>query len=55
MDPEVRAMNELDRFDDDDRYCGDCMCCTAEGCRMGPDSTCPTNQLGESQCPCTCD
>ncbi len=47
-------MSDPDDFYYDDRNCGDCMCCTAEGCNMGPDSTCPTNSLGESGCPCTC-
>lgn len=35
--------------------CEDCTCCTASGCHTGPGSTCPTNQLGDSVCPCTGD
>ena len=33
--------------------CEDCSCCTASGCHQGPDSTCPTDRLGHSVCPCT--
>lgn len=33
--------------------CDDCTCCTFHGCRLGPGSTCPTDELGESTCPCT--
>lgn len=49
-------MNELDDYDYDydDRNCPDCMCCTAEGCRFGEGSTCPTDRLGDYACPCTC-
>lgn len=35
--------------------CEDCFCCTAFGCHTGPDSTCPTDRLGDSVCPCTGD
>ena len=35
--------------------CGDCMCCTEEQCGSLTDNECPTNTLGESTCPCTCD
>lgn len=35
--------------------CEDCGCCTAPGCRTGTDSTCPTDRLGDSVCPCTGD
>ena len=35
--------------------CEDCFCCTASGCRMGLGSTCPTDRLGDSVCPCTGD
>jgi hypothetical protein len=35
--------------------CEDCGCCTASGCHTGPDSTCPTDRLGDSVCPCTGD
>ena len=35
--------------------CEDCSCCTAAGCHTGPDSTCPTDRLGDSACPCTGD
>lgn len=35
--------------------CDDCTCCVASGCHTGPGSTCPTNQLGDSVCPCTGD
>ncbi|MFI6819225.1 hypothetical protein ACIBG7_43040 [Nonomuraea sp. NPDC050328] len=34
--------------------CGDCGCCT-EGACGGPNPECPTNYLGDSTCPCTCD
>lgn len=33
--------------------CEDCSCCIATGCHQGPDSTCPTDRLGHSVCPCT--
>ena len=33
--------------------CDDCTCCTASGCRVGLGSTCPTDRLGDSVCPCT--
>lgn len=35
--------------------CEDCSCCTASGCHQGADSTCPTDRLGHSVCPCTGD
>lgn len=35
--------------------CEDCSCCTVTGCHQGPDSTCPTDRLGHSVCPCTGD
>ena len=35
--------------------CEGCFCCTAFGCHTGPDSTCPTDRLGDSVCPCTGD
>jgi len=35
--------------------CDDCTCCTASGCRVGLGSTCPTDRLGDSVCPCTGD
>lgn len=35
--------------------CEDCSCCIASGCNTGPLSTCPTNVLGDSVCPCTGD
>lgn len=35
--------------------CEDCFCCIASGCHTRPDSTCPTNSLGDSVCPCTGD
>ncbi len=39
--------------------CEDCFCCTAAGCRNGPGGPvgqhCPSNDLGESVCPCTGD
>lgn len=43
--------------DYDDRHyeCDGCMCCSASGCNSGPDSLCPTDRLGDSACPCTCD
>ncbi len=33
--------------------CGACGCCIASGCHRFADSTCPTDQLGDSICPCT--
>lgn len=35
--------------------CEECACCIASGCHTGAGSTCPTNQLGDSVCPCTGD
>lgn len=32
--------------------CDDCSCCTTAQCREGH---CPTNSIGDSICPCTCD
>lgn len=35
--------------------CEECSCCAASGCHPGPGSTCPTDRLGDSVCPCTGD
>lgn len=41
------------------QFCEDCSCCTDLGCRNGPGGPvgqrCPSNDLGESVCPCTGD
>lgn len=33
--------------------CEGCGCCSRAGCHRLADSTCPTNSLGDSVCPCT--
>lgn len=33
--------------------CEGCGCCSRAGCNRLADSTCPTNSLGDSVCPCT--
>lgn len=45
-------MTFIDIYDDG---CGDCLCCPSGCSGAEPDATCPTNSLGESVCPCTCD
>jgi hypothetical protein len=35
------------------RECEGCGCCNAAGCHRGPGSTCPSNSIGDSVCPCT--
>jgi len=46
-------------WDADRGQCEDCFCCTAAGCRNGPGGPigrrCPSNDSGESVCPCTGD
>lgn len=52
-----RVQDEFDagRFVYRGGQCDDCSCCDAAGCRMGLGSTCPTDRLGDSVCPCTGD
>jgi hypothetical protein len=38
---------------ENDWMCDDCNCCSREGCHRFDDSTCPTNSIGDSVCPCT--
>ena len=39
----------------EDSGCDDCFCCSFGRCNSGPDSDCPTDRLGDSACPCTCE
>lgn len=47
-----QAALELAKRDYYTGTCDSCMCCTTAQCSEG---RCPTNSIGDSICPCTCD
>lgn len=51
----MQAAREASARDAQTRTCDDCFCCNQARCHPGPGSSCPTNSLGESVCPCTGD
>jgi len=49
----LAALDRHEQHAEPSGQCEDCSCCIASGCHPGPGSTCPTDRLGDSVCPCT--